>query len=137
MWREYKDLSNGQVAMLQAVRVWNANGCEEWQISIAIGNHRKQCRMAIRGTYVRRRKKRRLCDQTTGRCGLEGMRAIKTLLTEFTTWVDSANCNVNIVCVPYDTKRKRAYAYLKRMGYKYIDKGYNCDDGYYLRQQWY
>lgn len=128
MYRKYTQLSNGQVAMLQAKRTHNFSGHETWVVAIAIGDTRKVCRQTFRGQYARKG----ASFSSTGRCGLEGMRAIKTLLVGFEEWVMGAGCMVNIACFPYDEKRKAAYRYLTRMGYQW----YNETEGYWKEGWW-
>jgi hypothetical protein len=132
MYRKYAELSNGQVAMIECHRDGNLHKCETWTVAVIIGHHRKECRRAMRRGFARMNKGRTACDVSTGKCGLEGLRVIKALLEEFTLWVDGAGKKVNIVCTPYDDKRKRAYKYLLRMGYWWHEES----QSYWLSRWW-
>lgn len=139
LYRKYKTLSNGQVAMFQSYRDYNAWSFERWSCAVTIGDTAKACRMMVRKDFGRCRRGVHLCEQVTGRVGLEGLIALKAMLKDFTTWVDGRGRCVNIDCIPYDEARKRLYAYLLRMGYVYIDSdpGSGAPYGTYQRKLWY
>jgi len=124
-YREYNKLDNGQVAMLHAHRAWNENGDEGWSVTVVIGKHRKQCRLSVRGEYARYRGGKSLHGKSTGTCGIAGLRTLKAMLGEFEAWLSTDGKTHQVVCTPFDDKRKRAYRYLMRLGYVWYEDVYS------------
>ena len=119
--RIYRELQNGQCAMLQARRweLCHEGGVtqEHWHVGAAIGRHRKACRMALRDLYGRPNQ----CGKLTGKCGLSGLRALSDALHDVENQLDSralkSSRQIAIIVHPWGDKHRRAYRYLERFGY--------------------
>lgn len=131
-WRRYTSLSNGQVAFFSAHRTMNEDRSEIWTVTVAVADHPKQARMAFGPEGMERyRKGRSLCQSTTGRCGLEGLVALKVSFLEFVQWVKQREKEYVWVDVyPYDIRRKRLYKrFLTPLGFEWSREAWLDEPG--------
>lgn len=132
-YRRFKVLSNGQVAMFYAKRTFNHRQSTTWELAIVISYSKKHCRMSHRDAVCRPKRGKFICDLTTGKAGLEGMRAMKAMLTEFMEWLKRhPGSKEHLVAAhPWDDKRRKAYRYLERLGFYYFTPPEGEDPYYY------
>ena len=119
--RKHFTLSNGQhmgiYIMEKKFRVMNDAdpnyNFTAWEVGLCIANTRRQCN----DWYERSEKNKRgkmVINRQTGNCGLEGMRIAYNVVKDLQKSVDSND----IISIRWcNDKRKRAYAYLKRLGF--------------------
>jgi hypothetical protein len=107
--RMHKVLSNGQVASFYALRIEHRDNTSSWDIGFRIGT----CIKA--NNYWMHKITKGNSVLSTGSCGIEGMMYAAQCLTNLEDMLYVDDC---IVVRWLDSKRKRAYAYIQRLGYE-------------------
>ena len=123
--------------MMLAVRSKNENGHQTWKLCVALADTKKQCRLSFRGALPRTYKGRPMCNAQTGRCGLSGLIAIRNMVNEFLEEIGKSGKDFKILAVPCNAKRRRAYRYLERLGFKYHAPDERCSEGHYRLEKGY
>lgn len=109
-------LPNGQLVSLYFIRKRTDSQMYQWHIGLFIGGTRKQANL----WFTKRSKKYK--TGITGDGSLTGLRWAKDIILRF---VDALNKNEELVIGWDDSKRGRAYQWLKRYGFigYYDEKG--------------